>query len=47
MHKKLILLILLVILACSKGYIKQGSLDPSFDKTRTYKVAILPFFVLK
>jgi len=45
MHKKYLLLILLIILVCSKGYIKQGSLDPNFDKTRTYKIAILPFLV--
>ena len=45
MHKKYLLLTLLIILVCSKGYIKQGSLDPNFDKTRVYKIAILPFLV--
>lgn len=46
MIKKIFLLTLLIILACSKAYFKQGStLPPDFDKTRTYKVAILPFLV--
>ncbi len=39
------LVLLSIILSCSKGYIKQGVLDPNFDKTRTYKIAILPFLV--
>ena len=39
------LILLSAILFCSKGYIKQGVLDPGFDKTRTYKIAILPFLV--
>lgn len=41
----IVLVFLLVISGCSKGYIKQGSLDPGFDKTRAYKIAILPFLV--
>jgi len=36
---------LIFFIFCSKGYIKYGSLDPNFDTTRTYKVAILPFLV--
>lgn len=45
MHKRIIPLVLLMMFVCSKGYIKQGVLDPNFDKARTYKVAILPFHV--
>ena len=40
-----VLALLSIILACSKGYIKQGALDPTFDKSRSYKLAILPFLV--
>jgi len=42
---KLLVFSLSLFIFCSKGYIKQGVLDPNFDKTRTYKVAILPFLV--
>jgi hypothetical protein len=42
---KILTFLFLFLFFCSKAYIKQGVLDPNFDQTRTYKVAILPFLV--
>lgn len=42
--KKLIL-IPLILLACSRGYLKEGAVSPALDLTRSYWVAPMPFLV--
>lgn len=45
--KKTILpiIFLLLLIACSKGYLKEGAVSPAFDLTRSYWVAPMPFLV--
>lgn len=31
--------------SCSRDILKQGVLTPDFDRTRTYRIAILPFLI--
>ena len=42
---KKLLFIPLILLACSRGYLKEGAVSPAFDLTRSYWVAPLPFLV--
>lgn len=42
---KRLLLIPLILLACSRGYLKEGTVSPALDLTRSYWVAPLPFLV--
>lgn len=42
---KKFILIPLILLACSRGYLKEGTVSPAFDLTRSYWVAPIPFLV--
>ena len=42
---KKIIIIPLILLACSRGYLKDGSVSSAFELTRSYWVAPLPFLV--
>jgi len=37
--------VLILFIACSRGYLKDGSVSPAFELTRSYWVAPLPFLV--